>query len=95
MREKKIEQKLVKAVKAAGGICPKLVCPGTDGMPDRLALMGDGKLAFIEVKAPGQKPRPLQVKRHRELLALGFPVYVLDDAEQIQIILDAVRKGGT
>ena len=33
MREKTVEQKLVKAVKNRGGICPKLVCPGFDGMP--------------------------------------------------------------
>ena len=30
MREKTVEQKLVKAVKAAGGICPKWTAPGFD-----------------------------------------------------------------
>ena len=59
MREKTVEQKLVKAVKNRGGICPKLVCPGFDGMPDRLVLLPDGKVGFVEVKAPGEKPRPL------------------------------------
>lgn len=92
MREKQIEQKLVKAVKAAGGMCPKLVCPGTDGMPDRLVLMPKGRIGFVEVKAPGKEPRPLQVKRHRELFVLGFPVYVLDDPDEIPIILEAIRK---
>ena len=33
MREKIIEQKLVKAVKEAGGIAPKFISPGFDGMP--------------------------------------------------------------
>jgi len=61
MREKTIEQHLVAAVKAAGGICPKLVCPGFDGMPDRIMLMPGGRIAFVEVKAPGEKPRALQV----------------------------------
>ena len=42
MREKNIEQKFVKAVKSAGGIAPKLTCPGFDGMPDRLVLMPEG-----------------------------------------------------
>ena len=36
MREKQVEQKLVQAVKARGGICPKFVSPGFDGMPDRI-----------------------------------------------------------
>ena len=87
MREKVIEQKLVKAVKAAGGIAPKLVSPGFDGMPDRMVLMPGGRTGFVEVKAPGEKPRPLQTSRHRLLRRLGFRVYVLDNAEQIESIL--------
>ncbi len=59
MREKNIEQKFVKAVKSAGGIAPKLTCPGFDGMPDRLVLMPEGRIGFVEVKAPGKEPRPL------------------------------------
>ena len=87
MREKTIEQALVKAVKAAGGIAPKFVSPGFDGMPDRMALMPGGRIGFVEVKAPGGKPRPLQASRHRLLRKLGFKVYVLDGAEQIEKIL--------
>lgn len=87
MREKQIEQKLVQAVKAQGGICPKLVSPGFDGMPDRMALLPGGRIGFVEVKAPGQKPRPLQTRRHGQLIALGFNVYVLDGTEQIPGII--------
>ena len=58
MREKEIEQKLVKAVKGRGGICPKLVCPAYAGMPDRMALIPGGRVGFVEVKAPGKVPRP-------------------------------------
>ncbi len=87
MREKVIEQKLVKAVRAAGGIAPKLVSPGFDGMPDRMVLMPGGRIGFVEVKATGEKPRPLQTSRHRLLWRLGFRVYVLDNAEQIETIL--------
>ena len=83
MREKKIEQKLVTAVKKHGGICPKFVSPGFDGMPDRLLLLPHGRFAFVEVKAPNQKPRPLQLSRHRLLRRLGFRVYVLDALEDI------------
>ena len=88
MREKTVEQKLVRAVKAAGGICPKWVAPGFDGMPDRIVLLPDGRMGFVEVKAPGQKPRPLQVNRHAMLREMGFPVFVLDDPEEIPTILD-------
>ena len=91
MREKTIEQHLVKAVKNSGGIVPKLVSPGFDGMPDRLVLLPAGKIGFVEVKAPGKEPRPLQVARHGLLRRLGFKVYVLDDPEQIGGILDEIQ----
>ena len=90
MREKDIEGKLAKAVKEQGGMCPKLVCPGFDGMPDRLVLMPGGRMAFVEVKAPGKKPRPLQKKRHTQLRVMGFAVFVLDDPEQIEGIITEV-----
>ena len=92
MREKQIEQRLVKAVKAQNGMCPKLVSPGTDGMPDRMVLLPDAKLSFVEVKTPGEKPRPLQIRRHEQLRQLGFRVAVLDDPEQIPSILEETRR---
>ena len=91
MREKEIEKKLTQAVKNMGGICPKFVSPGFDGMPDRIVLLPKGHMAFVEVKAPGEKPRPLQMARHRLLQRLGFRVYVLDDPQQIGGILDEIR----
>lgn len=91
MREKIVEQHLVKAVKSSGGIAPKLVSPGFDGMPDRLVLLPGGKIGFVEVKAHGKEPRPLQVARHGLLRRLGFKVYILDDLEQIGGILDEIR----
>jgi hypothetical protein len=92
MREKVIEQKLVTEVKKRGGICPKFISPGFDGMPDRLALLPDGKIGFIEVKAPGIKPRQLQCARIKLLRSLGFQVFVLDGEEEIGGILDAIQS---
>ena len=92
MREKRIEQKLVATVKKMGGICPKFVSPGLDGMPDRLVLLPAGRLAFVEVKVPGKKPRPLQKVRHEMLRRLGFAVYVLDDIKKIGAMLDEIQS---
>ena len=92
MREKETEKKLTQAVKNMGGIAVKFVSPGFDGMPDRLALLPDGKCGFVEVKAPGRRPRPLQMARHRLLRALGFKVYVLDDPARIGEILDEIQS---
>jgi hypothetical protein len=91
MREKEIEQKLVDTVKKHGGICPKFVSPGFSGMPDRIVLLPKGKFAFVELKAPNKKPRPLQVARHKLLMGLGFRVYVIDGMEQIGGVIDEIR----
>ena len=91
MREKKIEQALVRDVKAQGGICPKFVSPGFDGMPDRLILLPHGKFAFAEIKAPNKRPRVLQLARHQMLRKLGFKVYVIDNEEQIGGIIDEIQ----
>lgn len=92
MREKNIEAKLVKAVKAMGGLAPKFVSPGFDGVPDRLVLLPKGHIAFIEVKAPGKELRPLQVRRKSQLEALGFSVYCIDRTEQIGGILSEIQS---
>ena len=92
MREKQVEHKLVKAVKSHDGICPKLVSPGMDGMPDRMVLLPGCRIGFVEVKAPGQKPRPLQEQRHRILRKLGFPVFVMDDPAQAEDIIREVLE---
>lgn len=91
MRENEIEAKLVTAVKAVGGVCWKFTSPGTAGVPDRIVLMPSGKIGFVEVKAPGKTPRPLQKMRIRTLQRLGFKVFVLDRPEQIGGIIDAIQ----
>lgn len=92
MREKEIEQKLIKAVKARGGICLKWVSPGFDGVPDRLVFLPGKRFGLVEVKAPGEEPRALQLSRHRLLENLGFHTYILDGVEQIGGILDEIQS---
>ena len=95
MREKIIEEKRTKAVKQNGGVCWKFTSSGTAGVPDRIVLMPGGRIAFVEVKAPGEKPRPLQLSRHKLLRRLGFLVYVLDACEDIEKIILEVKSDGT
>ena len=91
MRERDVEKSLVRAVKKVGGLCPKFVSPGMDGVPDRIILMQGARIAFAEIKAPSKKMRPLQVKRKRQLEALGFQVYCIDNTEQIGGVLRDLR----
>ena len=83
MQEKSLERRLVRSVSQSGGLALKFVSPGMAGVPDRLVLFPGGRVAFVEMKVPGKKPRPLQLLRHEQLRNLGFPVYVIDSKEQI------------
>lgn len=91
MRESKVEEKLRTEAKRRGGWAVKFTSPGLDGVPDRLVLFPGGRLAFVEVKAPGKKMRPLQERRADQLRALGFQVYCLDCMEKIGGILDEIQ----
>ncbi len=81
-------------MEAAGGLCLKFVSPGTAGVPDRIVLLPEGRLGFVEVKAPGKVQRPLQAARHAQLRKLGFKVFVLDDPAQIPWILKMLGEKG-
>lgn len=95
MLEKQIENKLTLMVKKVGGIAVKFVSPSLTGIPDRLVLLPDGVIAFVELKAPGKSPRPLQLSRHRLLRSLGFKVYVIDDVGQIEKMLKEILSNVT
>ena len=91
MRERTVEQRLVTEAKKHGGLALKFVSPGLDGVPDRIVLLPGGRMAFVELKAPGKTMRPLQVRRKEQLEGLGFSVYCVDGTEQIGGILDAIQ----
>lgn len=87
MLEKEVERELVKEVKSLGGLCWKFTSPSTNGVPDRVVMLPKGKFGFVELKAPGKKLRPIQVKRNKQLKLLGVKVYVLDSKEMVKEVL--------
>ena len=90
MKESRLERRLKREIENLGGMSLKLTVPNRRGMPDRLILLPGGKVYFVEMKAPGKKPRPLQIKRAKQLKALGFSVYCLDSDEAIDNFLPEV-----
>ncbi len=70
-------------VSEQGGLALKLVSPGFAGVPDRLVLFKGPKIAFVELKAPAKKLRALQLKRRKQLEALGFQVFKIDSYEAV------------
>lgn len=93
MLEKTVERTLLMKVREKGGLAFKFVSPGMAGVPDRVVLLPDGKIAFVELKAPGKKPRALQRYRMRQIEDLGFRVEVLDEIEQIEPFLEELEGG--
>ena len=91
MRERTVEQALTRAVHARGGQCWKFTSPGLAGVPDRIIILPHGKVGFVEVKAPGQRPRPLQQHRLDQLRALGATALVVDHPDQIEGALDEIQ----
>ena len=90
MLESLIEQHLVKEVNRRDGLCLKFNSQSMTGIPDRIILMKNGTVGFVEVKQKGKKPRPLQELRMKQLRRLVFKVYTLDEKDKIGEILDEI-----
>ena len=83
MRESAVDRYFVKKCKEKGWEVLKINPTNRAGFPDRLVLRPGGDIFFAELKAPGEKPRPLQEAVHKRLLAFGYKVFVLDNKKQI------------
>lgn len=88
--EKYMERYLKVEIERKQGLCLKWVSPGTNGVPDRIVLMPNGKIYFIELKTLGQTPRKIQEVVHRMIRSKGFEVLVIDSFIKLKQFLDAV-----
>ena len=99
MRESTIEKYLVKRVKELGGEVRKVKWIGRRGAPDRVVMFpvtaqlfidgGWGTALWVELKAPGEKPKPHQVREHNRMRAMGQRVVVIDNIELVDELLGA------
>lgn len=83
MRESTLESRLVREVKKHGGLALKWVSPGQNGVPDRIVILPDGRVAFVEMKAPGKQLSPLQFRWRVILLGMNHKHYKIDSNEGI------------
>lgn len=83
--EGKVVQRIKALVCEHGGEVRKVEWSARRGAPDLLVLL-PGRHFFVEVKAPGEKPRPEQLREHERLRAAGFVVIVEDGADDFKEI---------
>lgn len=94
MLEKTIEEYLAERVKALGGECRKVKWIGRRGAPDRVVMLPargswplTGPAIWIELKAPGEKPKPHQAREHERMRKMGQRVEVVDSFERVDQVL--------
>lgn len=90
MLEKDIEQYLLKLCRQESWYAPKFTSPGRRSVPDRMVVM-PGRIAFVELKAPGKKPTPKQLWEHQRLGNLGHEVHVLDSHQSVDNFIELMR----
>ena len=88
--EGRVSAALRQAVIRYNGEIRKVQWQGRVGAPDWLVMMNGGAL-FVETKAPGEVPRRSQMVEFRRISrASGIPVLVIDRAEYVFDVIDAL-----
>ena len=90
MIENQVEKYLHSRIGLIGGMCFKFTSPGTAGVPDR-NIIHEGRTMFVELKRPGETPRPLQVTVFRQMKREGAFIYVLSSKEQVDQFVDELK----
>jgi len=82
MRERYIERYLVAQVKQCDGEVRKVKWIGRRGAPDRIVML-PGRTVWVELKAPGEKCRPHQLREHERMRRMGQRVVVVDSFDGV------------
>ena len=87
MSEKAIERQHVKEAKANGWLVRKAVFVGSKGAPDRMYIK-NGRVVFLEWKAPKRGPTELQWSQIKELREAGVVAEYVDSIEIAHAVLN-------
>src|SRR5580765_7258037 len=78
VKESKTEKDVKKWAEEVGILVVKMNLRGRKGWPDRIFILPNGLVLWVEFKRPGEQPRDLQAYVHRELRKRKQLVYVAD-----------------
>lgn len=88
MLEKMIQSKVVQYARSKRMLCYKMDATGHIGVPDFLFLTAGGDVFFMEFKQSGKQPTPMQLREHVRLRLNNIKVYIVDDVEYGEEIID-------
>ena len=92
LRERDIEQYLVRQVQKIGGKAFKFSSPGNRAVPDRICCLPKGHVVFVECKAPGRKPTPLQARTIQAMRNHDHEVLIIDSKEMVDVFCESVLE---
>ena len=91
MIERTVEQRFVRRCRETGILQRKFSSPGHKGVPDRIAVI-NGRVYFVELKAPGKFLRADQMREHEKLRIAGAHVFTIDSMEGVDYFIEKVTK---
>lgn len=92
MLERDLEKKLVLGIKKLGGKAFKFVSPGNVGVPDRLIVMPEGRMFFVELKTDTGKLSKLQGRQIEFLRKMGCEVVISYGLQGVADILKVLEN---
>ena len=90
--ESKIEEWLVNQIKLMGGIADKFVSPANPGVPDRLIVMPNGKIYFVELKATWGSLSNIQKWQRERYGKLGADVRIVKGMDQAKDFVKELKN---
>lgn len=92
-REREVEAYLRRKVEDLGLDCKKFVPDQDPGMPDRVILLPDRQVLWVETKRPkGGRVAEIQRFRHRKLRDAGHEVVIVWTKAQADELVEDLRE---
>lgn len=92
MLEKEVEKFLLREVKKIGGVSFKFISPGNAGVPDRIVMLPNGKVVFVELKTDKGKLTKLQEVQIKKISNLGADARVLRGIEEVKEFINEIQS---
>jgi hypothetical protein len=92
--EKDIEKKIGTYAKSKDCLYMKFTSPSQRAVPDRLIITKGGVIGFLEVKAKGKKPTPLQMIEMKKLCDNGCHVGWCDNVDEGKAFINTLLLVG-